>query len=677
MEATVLRYVRLCKTVNTRGDLVPLQEVEDASKLQKHISTAPQADWYRSMFTYSGEAKEYFDKHGSIKGYNGEALTNKLVFDFDYEDQIEVAKQDTITLLDRLGKLGIDVDNSVQIFYSGGKGFHVEVPIKDTLEPLELKAVCGSICDGLKSFDGQIYNTTRIFRLPNTRHQKTGLYKIELDPGELLECTVDQIKAKAKLPTNSNFVPTVVQDTAFLEPLKEAANKPQSVQVSGEEIDGVRGLEDIDFDLCPPHMPRCLYALSKGIMVPGRGERNAIFLRLAKYYQNQGLDKEACYGALKGIARLNSQLYPEASPYNKDEIWNTVISSTYGENNGWEQRPGAVGTSADNEIIKRYCDIVGEVTDKKCILHSKAAKRATTVKIEEVDHSFRFFAENYDKNRVKTGINFIDKHMNISTGTTTLLVGACGSGKTTVALNIMKKANSMGQRTMFFSLDMDKNMLYLKLAQNTTPYSQKQIFEFYRTKNQTKIDEIRQTIAKNYGLTFFDFSSTLTMEEMRDRVLTAEEKNDCDIRLVVVDYAGRVTGPYSDRYANATYNALKSVEVAKDTQAAWMFISQISRNVGDGSTPLRTKRAAKESGDWEESASNVITVWRPFMGVENEDDVMRMYMAKNRMGKELEKPLKWNGAKGTIEDMTEDEEGIYNEERSEREKELLKNKFKR
>lgn len=670
------KYVRLCKTVNTRGELVPIENIENKEKLLHYISSDPQLDWYTSLFTFGEDAKEYFEKHGSIKGFSGTALSSKLVFDFDSKN-LELAQNDTIAILDKLESFGVNILNSVTVYFSGGKGFHVELPISINLTPLEMKSVCGAIAENLTTFDLKIYNTTRLFRIPNTRHQDTGLYKVEISPPDLVELSINEIQNKAKIPSISKFIPKIVENCEFIEKLKSIKPTHRKVVVDSTEVNGVRGLDLINFDLCPPTMPRCLYALSKGIMVPGRGERNALFLRLAKYYQNQGLDKEACYGALKGIARLNSQLYPESELYSKEEIWNTVVSSTYGENNGWEQRPGAIGTSADNDLVKSYCEALEGCTDKKCPLHHKESLKQTTIKIEDVGVSFKNFAENYDKNRVLTGIKFIDKHMNISTGTTTLLVGSCGSGKTSIALNIMRNANLMGQRTMFFSLDMDKNTLYLKLAQNATQYNQKQIFEIYKNKDQTRIVEIRNKISERYGLTFFDFSSTLTLEEMRDRVLRSEEKYGCDVRLVVVDYAGRISGPYSDRYANATYNALKSVEVAKDTNSAWIFLSQISRNVGDGSTPIRTKRAAKESGDWEESASNVITVWRPFMGVEGEDDIMRMYMAKNRMGKELERPLKWDGAKGTIEDMDDLELDEYEITRSEKEQDLLKNKFKR
>ena len=726
-------------------------------------------------------------------------------------------------------------------------------------------------------------------------------------------------------------------------------------------------------------------------MEAGAGERSQIFLRLAAYQRNQGFTKEATYGALKGIARENSRLYPESEPFSSSELWNTVIQSVFSEDGDWETRPGTTGIDPNNEVFKKYCEAVGEHTEVACCLHHRHNKPDTVMTIDAVENSFDSFATNFDKNIVKTGIKFIDNHMKIATGTTTLVAGASGchrkgervlmfdgttkavedvvvgdklmgpdsqprevltlfrgedtmyevvpvkgekfyvngnhvlshlnshrnwqhitinellershdpdnmsgrllvrsaveyptqevlidpyilglwlgdghsassrfttvdpevveslqeyaakigvelskgntsdrapnyslsgnsgifvnllselgvyknkhipqcylvndrhtrlellaglldtdgslqdncfdfiqkrkdisesvvylcrslglaayitecqkssqngtegtyyrvsisgdtdmiptrikrkqassrlqsknplyvgfsvnkvsdaeeyfgfmldkdhlyldqhftilhnSGKTTLCLNIMENANALGQHTMFFSLDMHKNLIYLKLAQKLTNYSQDQVLEIYKTKDRAKIDKIKNAIADKYGKTFFYFSATLTVEEMRDKVLATEEKNNCKIRLVVVDYASRVTSQHNDSYANARYNALKSPEIASDTDAAWIWLNQVSRNSGSGSSPLRSKRVAKDSGDWEESASNVITCWRPFMGKENEDNVMRLFLAKNRMGTEIERPLHWDGARGQVWDMTTQEYQDYKEDR--------------
>lgn len=677
------KYRQLKKGLSDFGKIVPSEDLEDNKKLKSFIKSAPKKDWYTSLYYFDKEAKDHFDKkNGSISGYTGKALCDKLIFDLDHTD-IEPARRDAETLLNRLHNEGIDIVNSTRIFFSGNKGFHVEVPTSESFTPDELKIICTNIAEGLTTFDAKIYNTTRIFRLRNTINPKSGLYKIELEPDDILNLTVEQIQEKAKKPCTTDFKPKPVTNLEFLDKYKVEVKKVlhKSVVISDEEVEGIRGLDTIDFSMMPKNTPRCIYALEHGVMVPGIGERSEIFLRLAAYYRNQGYPKEKAFNALKAVSRMNSMLYPEADPMDKTEIYNTSIKSAYSDN--WKQIPGASGVDLENPIFKKYCEAVGRYTEKRCLLHSNVAKKETVMQIDDAFDSFSRFAKNFEKNTIKTGIDFIDDYMKIAVGTTTLVAGAAGSGKTTLCLNLMENANKAGLHSMFFSMDMNKNLVSLKLAQKLTNYTQDEILKIFREQDQPKMKQIRKAMKDTYGLTYFDFSAAMTLEDMRDKILQTEEETGNKIKLVVVDYAGRIVSDKADSYANAKYNALKSVEVAGDTEAAWLILTQISRNSGDGSSPIRTKRAAKDSGDWEESATNVITLWRPFMGGDATDnpnwtdDVMRVYLAKNRMGAELEQPLYWSGAKGIVRDLTPTELADYKSTREPEEKEFLKAKYAR
>lgn len=666
------RYYRLNETV-TGHNIVTENVLKDINALGKILSKSPDKDWYSSLYYFSDELKKHFDQHqGSVAGYTGPAHSNKLFFDLDNKD-LDKARKDTLELVHRLQKEGIDLVETCRIYFSGNKGFHVEVPVEKELSPELLKTICVNIAGDLESFDPVIYNSTRLIRLVNTKHQATGLYKIELDSLDLT-LTPDQIKAKAQNKSEL-FAAKPIKDVKFLEKYSktETKKRPASVVVNVSDDAGIRGLSDIDYTKLPKTKPRCIFALEQGVMRSGVGERNAIFLRLAAYYRNQGYTKDVAYNVLKGIARENGRLYPEHPAFTKDEIWNTVINSAYSDAGKFKVIPGAVGTDPENETLKEYCNAVGHHTNKPCCMHSHKSEDKTTVQISEVFDSFNTFATNLDKNLVKTGIHFIDDSMKLTVGTTNLLVGCAGSGKTTLSLNVMENANALQQHTMFFSLDMHKNLVYLKLAQKLTNYKQDDIFKFHKEKNHEKIQEIKSTIAKAYGKTYFDFSSILSLEQMRDKIFDTEQKTGNKIKLVVVDYASRIASPFSDIYASANYNALKSKEIADVTDTCFIILSQISRNVGDGATPLRTKRAAKDSGTWEEAANGVITMWRPFLGNHELDDVVRLFLAKNRMGKELEGLLHWNGAKGSIKDMDKYELEQYNIDRGDKaERDYLK-----
>lgn len=669
------RYYRLNETVSGHN-IVTEAVLKDPKALSEILAKAPDKDWYTSLYYFPEDIKRHFEANkGSIAGYNGVAHSSKLFFDLDNKN-LEQAKKDAITLTSRLGAEGIDVYEHAALYFSGNKGFHIEVPIAKEFTPEQLKTICTNLASDLESFDAVIYNATRLIRLVNTRHQETGLFKIQLDFSDLVELSMDQIKEKAK--SKCDLLPISPHtEVLFLEKYKTAETKkrPASVVVDVDQETGIRGINEVDFSKCPRTKPRCIFGLEHGIMMSGVGERNAVFLRLAAYYRNQGFTKDVAYNMLKGVARENARIYSDHDAFKKDEIWNTVIASVYSDAGNFKPMTGAFGTDPENELIKKYCDAIGKHTNKPCCAHSHVSEDKTTVQISDVFDSFNSFATNFDKNLVKTGIDFIDENMKLAVGTTNLLVGCAGSGKTTLSLNIMENANALNQHTMFFSLDMHKNLVYLKLAQKLTNYKQNQILDFHKQKNIAKITEIKDIISKAYGKTYFDFSSILSLEQMRDKIFDTEQKTGNKIKLVVVDYASRIASPYSDIYASANYNALKSKEIADVTDTCFIILSQISRNVGDGCTPLRTKRAAKDSGTWEEAANGVITIWRPFLGNPQQDDVCRLFLAKNRMGKELEGLLHWNGEKGLICDMDDISLGTYNQERGDKaEREYLKAK---
>lgn len=679
----MLGYRELSVGFNQRF-IVPVEsDIAYADRIKKFVSDNPGKSLFHSLYLLDPTAGEYYKKNGnSIRGFEGKATSNELVFDFDSKENVDFARKDAVVLLERIKKESNlpRINDYIRVFFSGNKGFHIHLLTNKTYTNEEIKSICCKLAEGLKTFDTSIYDKVRIFRIQNTKHQDTPLYKVEIKPALLKkENALNTIKELAVKPIEGTVREEYkkITNTDFIDQyknIKTEEKKPKSVIVDiNETEDGIRGLDTIDFSECPKNMPKCLWALTKGIMVPGKGERHHIFLGLGNYFRNQGLSQTVVYNILKGIAKENAALYPEFPNYadpNKNQVKYQVMPMVFGK--GIKMNTGGWGIDPQDEIFSRYCRSLS--TFKRCPIHNKD-RYNKVVKIDEVSDSFADFATNYDKNVIKTGLKFIDHHVEFMRGTVNSIIGSPGSGKTSISLNIMKEANKLGQHTAFFSLDTHKNMIYLKLGMALSGYTKKQIFEFYKNKNKysKEISEIKTIISSHFDKTFFDFSSTLTMDDIKERILNIEDENDIQIKLAVIDYAGRLSGPYSDAYANATFNALKAKEVADDTNVCLLLVNQVSRANGDGSTPLRSKRVAKDSGAFEETCSSIITCWRPYMGMEErvdpetgvefQDDIIRLFIAKNRMGSELERPLHWNGARSEIKDMTEEEYLDYKENR--------------
>jgi hypothetical protein len=665
-------FIRLNRTVNEKGILLSASDFKNKELLKSHLSKDPQKDYYQSLYVLGQEAKTFFDTNHSIAGYIGPAYSTELVFDLDDKNDLEQVRKDAIILLTRLSKevgLGSSgIQKHCRVAFSGSKGLHIFVKTSKRFSPEELKNTCSAIAEGIPSFDPVIYNRTRLLRIVNTKHNTSGLYKIPVSLDLIKD--KDGIKkilelAKSPQPDNDNTIP--LEDLSLIDKYVELVSmpkKPTVTKVTYTEVEGIRGLDTIDFKL-GKSIPKCLYALSQGIMVPNRGTRNHIFLHLANFYRNQGHSIEVVEGILKGIATSNHKLYPEFDKFSDDEIKNQVLKMAFSDEK--KINPGGFGVKPDDEIFSNYCHAIKD--DHRCAIHNKKHGK-TVVQIHECAEEFQQFAANFEDNVIPLGIPFVDKHMKIARGTTNLLVGGSGVGKTQICFSAMENASNRGLNSIFFSMDMHKNLVFQRLIQRYSGYAQDEIFEAFKNRDIKKIEYMKDLVAKNFKNTYMDFSGTISLDDIEERIDRTEQNNGLKIDLVVIDYASRLAGPYSDRFQNESYNAIKSKDTADRVNAAFIILNQISRAQGDGSTPLRSKRVIKGSSDYEESSSNVITLWRPFMGLDGhyceeydrnfEDRYLRLFLAKNRMGEEKELLLHWDGALGKIKELTEDELVEYN-----------------
>jgi hypothetical protein len=158
---------------------------------------------YLSAFRFNSQFADYLTEHGTTKGFDGVCWSAWLWFDID-RDNLEVAKADTISVIDRL-KIIYEIDpTDLLIWFSGGKGFHIGVslawkPAASRQFNAVAKRVAETIAGGIV-IDAGIYDKVRLWRSPNSRHAKTGLYKTRLTAKELTTWTIAEIKQAAQTP---------------------------------------------------------------------------------------------------------------------------------------------------------------------------------------------------------------------------------------------------------------------------------------------------------------------------------------------------------------------------------------------------------------------------------------------------------------------------------------------
>lgn len=138
---------------------------------------------------FNGKNRKIYSYHDQNSGVEGLLSFNQYAgaarpafgvvqFDFDHAEDINISFKDAVGFIEWLG-----INAGVDLAFSGSKGFHVSVPFEYFgLEvspelPKILHDLAASLSGFFKTLDVKVYNANRKFRILNTSHGKTKLYK--------------------------------------------------------------------------------------------------------------------------------------------------------------------------------------------------------------------------------------------------------------------------------------------------------------------------------------------------------------------------------------------------------------------------------------------------------------------------------------------------------------------
>lgn len=179
------KYIEFARFVPNLDRVVRIMQNKTTSKIFspkdiEHFRTQNNnVGLYTSVFHYDDTDLSKASRLGS------------LYFDIDHQDS-EKARSDAVSLVSYL--LKYMPEEAVRIYFTGKKGFHVEceaialgIGASNDL-PTLFRYIANQIKDELKieCFDFSVYDLRRMWRLPHSQHQSTGLYKIPLSFSELL-----------------------------------------------------------------------------------------------------------------------------------------------------------------------------------------------------------------------------------------------------------------------------------------------------------------------------------------------------------------------------------------------------------------------------------------------------------------------------------------------------------
>lgn len=621
-------FVNVRSGLNSKPMLVDIKE-----DINKFI-TNREKDYYISLYKYTEVHKKILEEKGTLAGIK-DTTTNTLYFDFDSKEDLDKARLEALEVANRLIIRGFDEDN-IGCFFTGGKGFSIEVEIDEYITPDKFKAITLDVAGDLSTFDTVVADPNRIVRISNTRHQNSGLYKIPLTPEELVSLNIDEIKLLAKNPRVGRMlkVANVPQNIKDVEPVKE-----KSVNTIAREL--TFDISSVDMKARPHGLDEAKYLLLRGFF--RTGQRNHAMLCLASTFKNMKYERTHTEMILKATAIEQAERTGEDEfPDNEVEL---ILNQVYSDH--WK---GGQFTMRDPmNWLAQYAVKMG--------LDIKKADDGP-MQIVDVEAEFTHFVKNLEQNTVSTGIPFIDQKMPLTLGTNAAIVGAPGSGKTTLALNILKNCSARGMTTVFFSLDMHRKRMFEKIMYDVTGLSRTELYEAFKS---GKGKELVAKMKEQYGSVWFYDRSGTSPADMERYIKSVEEHTGTKVKLVMIDYLERVASEKSSDTEASKDIAQKIQDLVMDLDIACVTLVQPNKNAYNGGpdSPIENMAAIKGSSYLQQSYRNIISLWRPgytpTLSEQGYDHFIEFAILKNDLGEMGKTVMGFEGAKGRIRPLEDHE----------------------
>lgn len=279
--------------------------------------------------------------------YIGGVLSD-FYMDFDSEKNPDKARKEAVSVVKKLVQdYGIPEEN-IRIAFSGMKGISITVnhnifnATSSACLPLIWKGIVQELISelNLKTADTSIYERRRLWRLLNSRHQKSGLYKISLTPAELENLTIDKIKKMADKPRELGIIEQAQPVTKAQELFEKHKNTVEKWleerKKSFEKTELKTAIDD------PPCVRKRLEVGAKA------GSRNSLLFQLAVYYADRGLSEPEIVRMGYEFAKHCEQ---EPEPFPKDgEVESIVRSAMKGV------LDGRYSVGCSSEALVDLCD---------------------------------------------------------------------------------------------------------------------------------------------------------------------------------------------------------------------------------------------------------------------------------------------------------------------------------
>lgn len=213
-------------------------------------------------------------------------------------------------------------------------------------------------------------------------------------------------------------------------------------------------------------------------------------------------------------------------------------------------------------------------------------------------------------------------------------------GKTALGLNIAQNVAKKGGNVAFFSLEMSKKQLGLRMVYSETPVTRKEICQGLGEKWNKTMDGLNKIAELPF---FVDDTSAITVEQIRNKVRKLHTKQK--LNLIVIDYI-QIMGVAKSAKKNNSNREREIAEIsgglkalAKELDIPIIALAQINRSAESRSIKKPMLSDLRESGALEQDADVVMLLYRDdyYNTDSKEQNITEVIICKNR-----------NGATGTV-----------------------------
>jgi hypothetical protein len=332
--------------------------------------------------------------------YTGGVLSD-FYMDLDNEENPDKARREAVAVVKKLISDYDIPEENIAIAFSGMKGISITLDYKafNAVSSADLPLIWKGIVQELisklklKTADTGVYERRRLWRLLNSRHQKTGLYKIPLTLAELENLTIDKIKEMAVKPrepfTKTEAIPISKAEKLFNEHKNKIEKWLNERKKSFEKTELTTFTDD------PPCVKHRFQIGAKA------GSRNSFLFQLTVYYAHRGLSELEILNICNEFAKRCEQ---EPQPFPKPGELESIVGSAI---KGVQDGRYSVGCSSEALVdlcdkencplfakaketeVKESCGenlpdkIFEQITDQRFLVYDKAAETVAVVKTIE------------------------------------------------------------------------------------------------------------------------------------------------------------------------------------------------------------------------------------------------------------------------------------------------------